>query len=107
MWAMMYERDIDAIIAQKTSVLLLRLTRVARPTLLPISQQEIISPHLPQHQTIQQPNSNTQSIPASVMACVDPFLQFDDESFALELQLKEIAARCELQKNTEEWGRSC
>lgn len=31
------------------------------------------------------------------MACVDPFLQFDDESFALELQLKEIAAQRELQ----------
>jgi hypothetical protein len=36
------------------------------------------------------------------MACVDPFLQFGDESFALELQLKEIAAQRELQKNTEE-----
>jgi hypothetical protein len=31
------------------------------------------------------------------MACVDPFLQFDDESFALELQLEEIAAQRELQ----------
>ncbi|PMD54127.1 uncharacterized protein K444DRAFT_699845 [Hyaloscypha bicolor E] len=31
------------------------------------------------------------------MACVDPFLQFDDESFALQLQLEEIEAQRELQ----------
>lgn len=40
---------------------------------------------------------NRSFVPASVMACVDPFLQFDDESFALDLQLKEIAAQRELQ----------
>jgi len=31
------------------------------------------------------------------MACIDPFLQFDDESFALALQLEEIEAQRELQ----------
>jgi hypothetical protein len=31
------------------------------------------------------------------MACVDPFLQLDDQSFALQLQLEEIKAQCELQ----------
>jgi len=31
------------------------------------------------------------------MACVDPFLQFDDETFALALQLEEIEAQRELQ----------
>ncbi|KAI9730922.1 MAG: hypothetical protein M1818_007996 [Claussenomyces sp. TS43310] len=31
------------------------------------------------------------------MACVDPFLQFDDENFALELQLEEIDAQRKLQ----------
>jgi hypothetical protein len=31
------------------------------------------------------------------MACVDSFLQFDDESFALQLQLEEIEAQRELQ----------
>ena len=31
------------------------------------------------------------------MACADPFLQFDDESFALQLQLEEIEAQRELQ----------
>ncbi|TVY20532.1 ATP-dependent RNA helicase DEAH12-like protein [Lachnellula arida] len=31
------------------------------------------------------------------MACVDPFLQFDDQSFALQLQLEEIEAQRELQ----------
>jgi hypothetical protein len=31
------------------------------------------------------------------MACVDPFPQFDDESFALQLQLEEIEAQRELQ----------
>jgi hypothetical protein len=94
---MYFERDIEATITYRTSVLLLRLTRIARPTFLPISQRRFISSRLPQHQTIQQTNSNTKSIPASIMACVDPFLQFDDESFALELQLKEIAAQRELQ----------
>jgi hypothetical protein len=33
------------------------------------------------------------------MACVDPFLQFDDESFALQLQLEEIEAQRELQSS--------
>ncbi|KAL9123769.1 MAG: hypothetical protein Q9217_006834 [Psora testacea] len=37
------------------------------------------------------------SIPASVMACADPFLQLDDQSFALQLQLEEIEAQHELQ----------
>ncbi|TVY52928.1 hypothetical protein LCER1_G007071 [Lachnellula cervina] len=31
------------------------------------------------------------------MACADPFLQFDDQSFALQLQLEEIEAQRELQ----------
>jgi hypothetical protein len=31
------------------------------------------------------------------MACVDPFLQFDDERFALQLQLEEIQAQRKLQ----------
>ena len=31
------------------------------------------------------------------MACADPFLQLDDESFALQLQLEEIKAQRELQ----------
>ncbi|KAH7333296.1 hypothetical protein BKA65DRAFT_507512 [Rhexocercosporidium sp. MPI-PUGE-AT-0058] len=31
------------------------------------------------------------------MACIDPFVQFDDESFALQLQLDEIEAQRELQ----------
>ncbi|KAK3171715.1 hypothetical protein OEA41_003799 [Lepraria neglecta] len=37
------------------------------------------------------------SIPASAMACADPFLQLDDQSFALQLQLEEIEAQRELQ----------
>lgn len=31
------------------------------------------------------------------MACVDPFLQFDDEKYALQLQLEEIEAQREFQ----------
>ncbi len=45
----------------------------------------------------QQPNSDQQIIPASVMACADPFLQLDDQSFALQLQREEIDAQRELQ----------
>jgi len=84
-----FERDtlIDAVtVAKKTSVLCLRLEHAARPelslySLLPSSQREFISLHL---------SSDRQSISASVMAYVNSLLQFDDESFALELQLEEM-----------------
>jgi len=50
-----------------------------------------------QKQWFKQPNSDQQSITASVMACADPILQLDDQSFALQLQCEEIEAQRELQ----------
>lgn len=38
-------------------------------------------------------------MPALVMACADLFHQFDDESFALQLQLEENEAQRELQSD--------
>jgi len=46
--------------------------------------------------------SDIQTETAAVMACVDPILHFDDQSFALQLQLAEIEAQRELQ--TGKWA---
>ena len=53
-----------------------------------------ISSRLHKHQ---KKNSDKRSIQASVKVGVDPSLQFDDKSFALELQLEEIEAQREFQ----------
>ena len=47
--------------------------------------------------TYYSPKSDEQRVPISVMSCASPFLQSDDQSFALQLQLEEIETQRELQ----------